>query len=143
MALSFKFLCFSVFLYGNYIHCKKEDNLGNDHLQTKVKDGLKAGAAKSFDLVYRILSHHNCRNVQSPRGKDFRGRLKALSNRTSALEEEVEKIWEAVDVLRQQGVAVDEPNKSEEIHAAAASAHKVTGARTPTDEDPGVGAAQP
>ena len=41
MALSFKFLCFSVFLYGNYIYCKKEDNLGNDHLQTKVKDGLK------------------------------------------------------------------------------------------------------
>ena len=32
-------------------------------------------------------------------------------------------------------VAVDEPNKGEEIHAAAASAHKVTGARTPTDED--------
>ena len=32
-------------------------------------------------------------------------------------------------------VVVDEPNKSEEIHAAAASAHKVTGARTPTDED--------
>lgn len=32
-------------------------------------------------------------------------------------------------------MAVDEPNKSEEIHAAAASAHKVTGARTPTDED--------
>ena len=41
MTLSFKFLCFSVFLYGNYIHCKKEDNIGNDHLQTKVKDGLK------------------------------------------------------------------------------------------------------
>lgn len=41
MALSFKFLCISVFLYGNYIHCKKEDNFGNDHLQTKVKDGLK------------------------------------------------------------------------------------------------------
>lgn len=32
-------------------------------------------------------------------------------------------------------MAVDEPNKSEEIHAAAASAHKVTGAPRPTDED--------
>ena len=32
-------------------------------------------------------------------------------------------------------VAVDEPNKSEEIHAAAASTHKVTEAPTPTDED--------
>ena len=32
-------------------------------------------------------------------------------------------------------VAVDEPNKSEEVHAAAASAHKVTEAPTPTDED--------
>ena len=32
-------------------------------------------------------------------------------------------------------MAVDEPNKSEEIHVVASSAHKVTGARTPTDED--------
>lgn len=32
-------------------------------------------------------------------------------------------------------VAVDEPNKSEEIHAAAASADKVTEAPTPTEED--------
>ena len=32
-------------------------------------------------------------------------------------------------------VAVDEPNKSEEVHAAAASAHNVTGAPRPSDED--------
>jgi len=32
-------------------------------------------------------------------------------------------------------VAVDEPNKSEEIHVAAASADKVTEAPTPTEED--------
>ena len=32
-------------------------------------------------------------------------------------------------------VAVDEPNKSEEIHDAAASAHKGTEAPTPTEED--------
>ena len=41
MALGFKFLCFYLFLYGNYIHCKKEDSLGNYHLLTKVKAGLK------------------------------------------------------------------------------------------------------
>ena len=32
-------------------------------------------------------------------------------------------------------MAVDEPNKGEEIHAAAASAHNVTGAPRPSDED--------
>lgn len=32
-------------------------------------------------------------------------------------------------------MAVDEPNKSEEVHAAAASVHNVTEAPTPTDED--------
>ena len=32
-------------------------------------------------------------------------------------------------------MAVDEPNKSEEIHVPAASAHKVTETPTPTEED--------
>ena len=36
-------------------------------------------------------------------------------------------------------VAVDEPNKSEEVYAAAASAHKVTEAPTPTEEDVSLG----
>lgn len=36
-------------------------------------------------------------------------------------------------------MAVDEPNKSEEVHAAAASAHKVTEEPTPTEEDVSLG----